>query len=91
MIDESHGLGDKLHPRLAYTKAEVVWAIRHEMARTVEDILARRVRALFLDAKAAIEMTPEVASILANELEKDDFWKEQQIKAFISIAKQYVL
>jgi len=91
LIKESPELREKLHERLAYTKAEIVWAIRHEMARTVEDILARRVRALFLDAKAAIEITPVVASMLAKELGKDDFWKEQQIKEFTAIAKRYVL
>ncbi len=91
LINKSPELGDKLHPRLAYTKAEIVWAIRYEMARTVEDILARRVRALFLDAKAAIEMTPVVASILAKELNKDEVWQQQQIKEFTTIANQYVL
>jgi len=91
IIKENSELGEKLHERLAYTKAEIVWAIRHEMARTVEDILARRVRALFLDAKAAIEITPVVALILAKELDKDDLWKQQQIKEFTAIANQYVL
>jgi len=91
LISESPELGEKLHNRLAFTKAEIVWAIRCEMARTVEDILARRVRALFLDAKAAIEMTPVVASILAKELNKDKAWQQQQIKEFTLIANQYVL
>ncbi len=91
LIKESPDLGDKLHPSLPYTKAEVIWTIRNEMARTVEDILARRVRALFIDAKAAIEMTTLVATLLANELNKDETWKQQQIKNFISIANQYVL
>ncbi|MDP3311728.1 glycerol-3-phosphate dehydrogenase/oxidase [Lutibacter sp.] len=84
-------LGEKLHERLPYTKAEIVWAIRYEMARTIEDILARRVRALFLDAKAAIEIAPKVAEILAKELTKDKLWQKQQIKEFTSIANQYVL
>jgi glycerol-3-phosphate dehydrogenase len=84
-------LGEKLHERLPYTKAEVVWAIRFEMARSVEDILARRVRALFLDAKAAIEIAPKVAEMLAEELSKNKLWQEQQIKEFTSIANQYVL
>lgn len=91
LIKELPDLGDKLHPSLPYTKAEVIWAIRNEMARTVEDVLARRVRALFMDAKVAIEMTPLVATLLANELDKDETWKQQQIKNFISIANQYVL
>ncbi len=91
LINKSPELGKKLHKRLAYTKAEVIWAIRNEMARTVDDILARRVRALFLDAKAAIEITPEVASILAKELNKDETWQQQQIKEFTTIANQYVL
>jgi glycerol-3-phosphate dehydrogenase len=77
--------------RLAYTKAEIIWAIRNEMARTVDDILARRVRALFLDARAAIEIAPLVAEMLAKELSKDAVWQQQQIKEFNTIANQYVL
>uniref|UniRef100_UPI0040475D9D FAD-dependent oxidoreductase n=1 Tax=Mariniflexile sp. TaxID=1979402 RepID=UPI0040475D9D len=74
LIRETPELGDTLHPRLPYTKAEIIWAIRYEMARTVEDILARRVRTLFLDARATLEIIPMVAKILANELDKDTIW-----------------
>ncbi|MGY8915515.1 MAG: glycerol-3-phosphate dehydrogenase/oxidase, partial [Flavobacteriales bacterium] len=84
-------LGEKLHPKLDYLKAEVVWAVRNEMARTVEDVLARRVRALFLDAQAAVEMAPIVADILAKELERSLDWKTTQIAEFKSIAKNYIL
>ena len=91
LIRESPGLGEKLHKRLPYTKAEIIWAIKYEMARTVEDILARRVRALFLDAKVAIEIAPVVASLLAKELHKDNEWEQQQIGEFNTIANQYVL
>lgn len=84
-------LGEKLHPRLDYLKAEVIWGIRYEMARTVEDILARRVRALFLDAKAAIEAAPVVAEMLAEELGKDDEWQHQQVAAFTQVASNYLL
>lgn len=91
LIKELPELGEKLHQRLEYTKAEIIWAIRYEMARTVEDILARRVRALFLDARAAIEIAPIVASMLAKELDEDELWQQQQIKEFTTIANQYVL
>ncbi|WP_142784695.1 glycerol-3-phosphate dehydrogenase/oxidase [Changchengzhania lutea] len=91
LILESSGLYEKLHPRLEFVKAEVVWAIRNEMARTVEDILARRVRILFLDAKAAIEIAPIVADILATELNKDENWKQEQISGFEKIASQYII
>ncbi|MBP0905399.1 FAD-dependent oxidoreductase [Mariniflexile gromovii] len=91
LIRETPELGDTLHPRLPYTKAEIIWAIRYEMARTVEDILARRVRTLFLDAKATLEIIPMVTKILANELGKDDIWELQQINECTKIANQYVL
>ena len=91
LIIETPELGEKLHSRLPYTKAEIIWAIRNEMARTVDDILARRVRALFLDAKAAIEIAPLVASILAKELGEDKLWQQQQINEFTTIANHYVL
>ena len=61
------------------------------MARTIEDVLARRVRVLFLDAKAAIEIAPLVATILAKELNKDNDWKQEQISNFIEVASQYVI
>jgi glycerol-3-phosphate dehydrogenase len=82
---------DKLHPHLPYIAAEVVWGIRYEMARTVEDILARRVRALFLDARAAIDMAPAVAAIMAVELNKDTAWKKEQIDTFTLLAQAYLL
>jgi glycerol-3-phosphate dehydrogenase len=61
------------------------------MARTVEDILARRTRALFLNARAAIEMAPRVAELMAKELERDDAWKSEQIRSFEELAKGYLL
>ena len=65
LIEADGGLREKLHPALPYAKAEVVWAVRQEMARTVEDVLARRTRALFLNAQAALEMAPGVADAMA--------------------------
>lgn len=82
---------ERLHSDLPFTKVEVIWAVRHEMARTVEDVLARRVRALFLDAQAAIDMAPAVAAMLACELDKDADWERKQVDAFIDIAKGYLL
>ena len=72
-------------------KVEVVWAARHEMARTVEDVLARRVRVLFLDARKSIEMAPQVAKILAKELHKDKDWINKQIEDYTTLAKGYIL
>ena len=82
---------EKLHPRMEYIQAEVIWAIRHEMARTVEDILARRVRMLFLDAHAAIDTAPLVAKLIAKELNRDSEWEKTQVADFNDIAKGYLL
>jgi glycerol-3-phosphate dehydrogenase len=79
-----------LHPRLPFRKREVVWAARKEMARTVEDVLARRTRALFLDARAAIEAASEAASLLAVELGKSDAWRDEQVRAFTRTAQGYL-
>ena len=87
----SAGMAEQLHIAYPFVKAEVVWALRHEMARTVEDILARRLRILFLDARAAIAMAPQVASIMAEELHKDTQWQNQQIQDFIETAQGYLL
>ncbi len=91
LIKKEPELGNKLHLNSDFTKAEVVWAIRFEMARTVEDVLARRVRMLFLDSRAAIFAAPIVAELLAKELGKDKVWERQEIDNFTKIAKQYVL
>jgi glycerol-3-phosphate dehydrogenase len=91
IASESSELTKQLHPDLPYLAAEVVWAAREEMARTLEDVLARRTRALFLNAHAAVAMAPHVASILARELGKDQAWVQGEIKAFNQLALQYTL
>lgn len=83
-------MNDLLHPRLPYRKREVLWAARYEMARTVEDILARRTRALLLDAQAAIEAAPEVSRLLANELGRDSSWAAASAGAFRELAGGYL-
>ena len=80
----------QLHPSFPYIEAEVAWAVRHEMARTVEDFLARRVRALFLDARASMEMAPGVARIMAQELHRDSHWMQDQIERFKELAMGYL-
>ncbi len=85
------GLDAFLHPRLPFRLREVVWAARHEMARTVEDVLARRTRALFLDARAAMEAAPAVAGLLAAELKRSEEWKQKDLAGFLETAKGYVL
>lgn len=91
LIEENPEWGKKLHPAHEYLKAEVIWAVRNEMARTVEDVLARRVRVLFMDAEAAIVMAFEVASLLAGELHKDEKWQKEQTDSFINLASGYLL
>lgn len=83
-------LAEPLHPDLPYTGAEVVWAVRHEMARTVEDVLARRTRALFLNAKAALAMAPRVAELLAQELGWDDSRQQIELDNFRQMAEEYL-
>lgn len=80
-----------LDPALPQIAAEVVWAAREEMARTVEDVLARRTRALFLNARAAVAMAPAAARLLAKELGKDEAWAAAQVVTFKELAKQYML
>ncbi|HTE06077.1 MAG TPA: glycerol-3-phosphate dehydrogenase/oxidase [Planctomycetota bacterium] len=88
---EDPALAEPLHADLPYTGAQVVWAARHEMARTVEDVLARRTRALFLDARAAIAMAPRVAELLAAELSRDADWAAAQVQEFTALAAGYLV
>jgi glycerol-3-phosphate dehydrogenase len=82
-------LAARLHPELPYIAAEVVWAARAEMARTVEDVLARHTRALFLNARAAMEMAEATAKLLAAELGRNETWVAAQVKQFQALAEQY--
>jgi glycerol-3-phosphate dehydrogenase len=91
LIQEDAYLGEKIHPDLDYLNVEVLWAARHEMARTVEDVLARRVRVLFLDAKKSIEMAAKVAEIMAKELNKDKSWINQQVEDYKALAQGYII
>lgn len=91
LVDADRSLGEPLHAALPYIKAEVIWAVRHEMARTVEDVLARRTRALFLNAHAALAMAPAVADLMASELAWDEVIRTQQLAAFRDVASHYVL
>jgi len=82
---------EPIHSRLPYWKAEVVWAVREEMARTVEDVLARRTRALLFDARAAREAADEVAALIADELGRDAAWRAGQVEAFRALADDYLV
>jgi glycerol-3-phosphate dehydrogenase len=88
---ENETYKELLHTDFEFTVGEVVWAVRKEMARTVDDVLARRIRVLFLDAKASIEMAPRVAAIIASELHRDSAWEKQQVKEYTEIAQAYIL
>jgi glycerol-3-phosphate dehydrogenase len=84
-------LNHKLHPQLSSIEAQVIWAVRQEMARTVEDVLARRTRALFLNARAALAAVPRVAELMAGELGEDSSWQQAQCEAFSRIAAGYII
>lgn len=91
LLIENPAWNEKLHPNLPYLKVEVIWAIRNELAITIEDILSRRTRALLLDAKASIEMATEVGHLLASEFGYDDAWVAHEVKEFEALAKNYIL
>jgi glycerol-3-phosphate dehydrogenase len=91
LVRQQPGLGQPLHAALPIIGAQVVWAARHEMARTVEDVLARRTRALFLNAAAALAMAPEVARLLAQELGHDEAWQQTQLAAFREVAEHFCI
>ena len=91
LIDESPDLGELVHPSLPYKQCEVVWAARVEMAHRVEDVLARRTRAMLLNARASIEAAPRVARLMAEELGRDEAWEEAEVTAYRELAEGYLL
>ena len=90
MIADDPSLGERIHPSHNYCKAELVWAVSNEMAITVEDILARRSRMLFVDARAAIASAEPVAKLMAEQLDMDAAWREDQVRRFQEMAEQYL-
>ena len=91
LIGQDPKLSKKLHDNLPFLRGEVLWAVRHEMARNVDDVLARRVRALFLDARASIAMANDVAVIVAKELGYNKKWIKNQVLEYSALAKSYLL
>jgi len=91
MIEKEPKMKEKLHERLPFIKGEVLWAVRYDMARTLEDVLARRVRALFLDARASIDIAEDVAKIMAKELNYRRKWVRDQVKEYTELAQGYIL
>ena len=91
LTEENPDWRSPIHENYPYIKAQVIWAVRHEMARTVEDFLARRVRVLFLDARAAIDMAETTAKLMQKELGEDYAWAKNQSEAFIKLANRYLL
>jgi glycerol-3-phosphate dehydrogenase len=91
MYIENNLWQEKVHVNFNYTKAQIIWAVRQEMAQTIEDVLARRIRLLFLDANAAMEAAPVVAKLMAVEMNKNDDWINTEINTFNTLAKQYLL
>jgi glycerol-3-phosphate dehydrogenase len=83
-------LSSLLNEKLELRRSDVVWAVRHEMARTVDDVLARRSRALFLNASAALAAAPEVARVMAKELDKGESWCSDQLREFTAIAQHFM-
>jgi glycerol-3-phosphate dehydrogenase len=89
IFEESAEYKEKLHPALPYYKGEVIWAVRHEMAVTLMDVLSRRTRCLILDARKSMDISLEVAKLMTNELSKDDNWQQKEIQKFKSLAVMY--
>jgi glycerol-3-phosphate dehydrogenase len=84
-------LAERLDPALPYTGAQVIWAVREEMARTVEDVLARRTRALFLNAQAALRMAPRTARLMARDMGRAAEWEAEQLRSFRQVAQNYLV
>ncbi len=91
LMREDPALARPLSEALPIRGAEIVWAARHEMARTLDDALARRTRALYLDSRAALEMAPRAARLLAAELGRDRSWEERQLEDFREIASRFAV
>ncbi len=84
-------LAEKVHPDADPLAAEVIWAVRNEMAVNVDDFLARRRRSLFLNARLSMEMAPRVAELMKKELKKSRSWKKEQLEKYENLAGNYII
>ncbi len=91
LVADDSGMGELISTKLDIIKAQIVWAVRGEMARTLEDCLARRVRTIQLDAVEALSIAPAVATIMAAELGKDKLWESSQVDKFTKLARMHLL
>ncbi|MCB9208406.1 MAG: glycerol-3-phosphate dehydrogenase/oxidase [Ignavibacteriales bacterium] len=91
LLNTDKKMSEKIHPNFENVKGEIFWAVRNEMARTVEDFLSRRTRMLLMDAKASIEAAPLVAEIMAGELNQKQNWIDFQINHYKLIAHNYLV
>ena len=90
LIYDHPKLGIPIDPRFPYTRAEIIWICRNEMPLTIEDMLARRTRALFQNARASSEIAVEIAALMAKELGYDAKWQEEQIESYNQFVKNYI-
>jgi glycerol-3-phosphate dehydrogenase len=88
---ESEEFKGFISERLQIKKSQIIWAVREEMARTVEDALARRTRALFLDARESMNIAPETARIMAKELGRGEEWISSQLREYTKLAEGYLV
>ena len=82
--------GNYLDPRLPYIRAELIWICRNEMPLFLEDVLARRTRSLFLNARASEDIAPLVAEIMAKEFGYDKKWEKEQVDAYKDLVRNYL-
>jgi glycerol-3-phosphate dehydrogenase len=91
LLEDAPQYRQRLHKDLPAYAGEIIWAVRDEMARTVEDFLSRRTRSLLLNTRASMEIAPRVAEIMAEELKQDDAWKQKQVRDYLEVAKRYMV
>jgi len=91
VLREDESFKEQLHPNMNIRAGEVIWSVRHEMARTVEDFLSRRTRALLLDARASMVMAPKVAALMAQTLKRDAAWQKEQVTTYRQLAQGYLV
>jgi len=89
LLQQEPSLDVLLDDQFPYKDVHVIWSVREEMAMTVEDVLARRLRILFLNAQTAIDLAPRVAGLMARELNYDEEWIQRQVNQFRQLAQNY--
>jgi len=91
LMSENKRLAEKIFDDPPVYAAEIYFAVKYEMARTIEDFLSRRTRLLLLDARGSLAVAAVTAKLMAKYLGRNRKWQKTQIEEYTKLAENYIV